>query len=228
MSKKKIMIVAAHPDDEVLGCGGTIARLVEEGYEAYTLILGKGVAARYPTAGGTTEKNKHIAMLQHETQKANKALGIKKVYSFNVPDNKFDSVPLLDIVKKIEQVKKNVRPDIIFTHYKKDLNIDHKITYEAVITASRPLENESVKTIYSFEVLSSTEWNYPLSFSPAVFFDISSSLQKKIQAMSCYASEIREFPHPRSLKAIEINAKTWGIKVGLSTAEAFELVRSII
>lgn len=227
MSKKKIMVIAAHPDDEVLGCGGTIIRLIGEGYDAYTLILGKGIGARFPTEGKNAKKSKSVSILKREMQNANKMLGIKKVYSYDLPDNKFDSVPLLDIVQKIEHVKKNIQPDIIFTHYKKDLNIDHKITYEAVITASRPLENETVKTIFSFEVLSSTEWNYPLSFSPTVFFDISSSLRKKIQALRCYASELREFPHPRSLKAVEINAKSWGVKVGLSSAEAFELVRSI-
>ncbi len=228
MSQKKIMVIAAHPDDEVLGCGGTISRLIEEGYDAYTLILGKGIGARFPTEEKKKEKNRYVNILIREMQNANKLMGVKKVYSFDLPDNKFDSMPLLDIVKKIEQVKKIVQPDIVFTHYKKDLNIDHKITYEAVITASRPLEDETVKTIYSFEVLSSTEWNYPLSFSPTIFFDISSSLKKKIQALKCYTSELREFPHPRSLKAVEINAKNWGVKVGLSSAEAFELVRSII
>jgi LmbE family N-acetylglucosaminyl deacetylase len=226
-NKKKILIIAAHPDDEVLGCGGTIARLVNEGYDAYTLILGRGVGARF-SLEQKTKKNKEINVLKHEMQHANKMLGIKKIYSFNLPDNRFDAVPLLDIVKKIEHVKENIQPDIIFTHYKKDLNIDHKITYEAVITASRPLESESIKTIYSFEILSSTEWNYPLSFSPTVFFDVSSSLEKKIQALKCYTSELRAFPHPRSLKAVEFNAKTWGVKVGLKSAEAFELVRSII
>ncbi|MBN1280625.1 MAG: PIG-L family deacetylase [Candidatus Thermoplasmatota archaeon] len=226
MKKKRVLIIAAHPDDEILGCGGTIARLVNEGYEAYTLIFGKGVGARYDSRNENMEKE--IKILENEMETANKALGVKKVFSFNLPDNRFDSIPLLDIVKKIEEVKNKIQPCLIFTHYKEDLNIDHKITYESVITSSRPLENESVKTIYCFEILSSTEWGYPIRFSPTVFFNISSSLEKKLQALAYYKLELRKFPHPRSLKAVEMNAKIWGVKVGFAAAEAFELVRSVI
>jgi LmbE family N-acetylglucosaminyl deacetylase len=154
-------------------------------------------------------------------------IGVSKVFSFDFPDNRFDSIPLLDIIKKIEEIKKQVKPDVIFTHFRNDLNIDHKKTYEAVITATRLMKDETVKTIYSFEVLSSTEWNYPITFSPNVFFDISYTIDKKINAMECYENEIRRFPHPRSIETIQSNAQTWGSKIGCKYAEAFELVRSI-
>ena len=225
-SKKKILIIAAHPDDEVLGCFGTVARLVKEGYEAYTLILGEGKTSRDEQRVIENKKNE-IEVLNAEIQKANDTIGIKKVFVESFADNRFDSVDLLDIIKVISKVKEEVKPDIIFTHYEHDLNIDHQLTYKAVITATRPMEDECVKEIYSFEILSSTEWNYPLSFSPDVFFDISDTLDVKLDAMKEYNSELCEYPHPRSLEGIELNAKYQGIKVGKKHAEAFKSIRVI-
>jgi len=154
-------------------------------------------------------------------------INIKKTFIEHFPDNRFDSVDLLDIVKAILKVKEEVEPDIIFTHYENDLNIDHQITYQAVVTATRPMENESVKEIYSFEVLSSTEWNYPLSFSPDLFFDISETIELKKEAMKQYDSELCQFPHPRSIEGIELNAKYYGMRVGKAYVEAFKTVRVI-
>jgi LmbE family N-acetylglucosaminyl deacetylase len=216
---KKILIIAAHPDDEVLGCFGTVARLIKEGYEAYTLILSKGKTSR-----GEYE---NIEKLKTEMIQANKYIGIKEVFQKNFPDNSFDSIKLLDIIKEIEKIIKKIKPEIIFTHYEKDLNIDHQLTYKAVITATRPMLNCFVKEIYSFEILSSTEWNYPLSFSPDVYFDISDTLKDKITAMSYYQSELKDFPHPRSLEGIELNAKYHGMRIGKKAAEAFKCVRII-
>ncbi len=223
---KKILIVAAHPDDEVLGCFGTVARLIQEGNEAYTLILGEGKTSR-DEERLVEQKKDEIALLNGEIQDANNVIGIKKVFVESFPDNRFDSVDLLDIVKVVSKVKEEVRPDIIFTHYKNDLNIDHRITYNAVITATRPMEDECVKEIYSFEILSSTEWNYPLSFSPDTFYDISSTLKLKTEAMAAYSSELCQYPHPRSLEGIELNAKYQGMRVGKKCIEAFESIRVI-
>ena len=221
---KKILIVAAHPDDEVLGCFGTVARLIKEGYEAYTLILGEGKTSR-DGKRDVSEKLGEISLLHREIKKANDTVGIKKVFIESFPDNRFDSVDLLDIIKVIAKVKDEVKPDIIFTHYENDLNIDHQITYKAVVTATRPMEDECVKEIYSFEILSSTEWNYPLAFSPDTFFDISKTVDLKIKAMEAYSSELCLYPHPRSIKGIELNAKYQGMRVGKQAVEAFKSIR---
>ena len=216
---KRILIVAAHPDDEVLGCFGTVARLINEGYEAYTLILGEGKTSR------DGYKKDALLFLQDEIKEANNTIGIKKVFVENFPDNRFDSVDLLDIIKVILKVKEEVKPEIIFTHYENDLNIDHQITYQAVLTATRPMKDECVKEIYSFEILSSTEWRYPISFSPDTYFDISNTLNLKLQAMKAYKSELCQYPHPRSIPGIELNAKYHGMRVGKVAVEAFKSIR---
>ena len=172
-------------------------------------------------------KKDELDILNSEIKNANDIIGIKKTFIYNFPDNRFDSVDLLDIIKVVSKVKEEVRPDIIFTHYEKDLNIDHQITYKAVITATRPTKEECVKEIYSFEILSSTEWNYPLTFSPDTFFDIEDTLDLKISAMKEYKSELCIYPHPRSIEGIELNAKYNGMRVGKKYVEAFKSVRVI-
>jgi len=221
-----ILIIAAHPDDEVLGCGGTIARLNKEGYKISTLILGEGISSR-DDVRDVKKREKDILELKEEAKRANAILGVKEVFFHDFPDNRFDTVPFLDIVKVIEKIKNNIKPEIIFTHYEKDLNIDHQITYKAVITATRPIKGETVKEMYSFELPSSTEWNYPLSFFPNVFYDISGTIDVKLRALEEYKTELREYPHPRSLEGVELIAKNWGMKVGLNYAEAFTIVRII-
>lgn len=223
---RRVLVVAAHPDDEIMGCGGTVAKLSNDGCEVYTLILGEGIASRYEKNVKQKAKSQ-IEELKKQAYAANEIIGVKKVFIHNFPDNRFDTVPLLDLVKVIEQTKQKTRPTIVFTHYEKDLNIDHQLTYKAVITATRPLPNEVVREIYSFEVLSSTEWGYPTIFSPNVFFDISDTIDLKTKAMSAYKSELKEFPHPRSLKSIRLSAEYWAIRVGLRCVEPFETVRII-
>lgn len=224
--RKKILVIAAHPDDEILGCGGTIARLIKEGFEAYTLILGEGITSREAKGRGHKGKSQ-VRELKEEMRRANSIIGVKEVFDYGFPDNSFDTVPLLDIVKVIEKIKDKIKPSIVFTHYEKDLNIDHCIIYKAVITAARPMQKESVKDILSFEVPSSTGWSYPLSFSPDVFFDITSTLELKLRALSEYKLELKGPDHPRSLKGVELNSGYWGLNVGLKHAEVFKSVRSI-
>ncbi len=226
MKTKKILIVAAHPDDEVLGCGGTMARLAREGHEVYALILGEGITSRYMKREGGLG-SKAIKDLKGYTSNAAKLLKIRQIFTKDLPDNRFDACEFLDIVKIVEEIKAKVRPDVIYTHHRADLNIDHRITFEAVLTACRPLPGETVKKIISFEVPSSTEWNYPCSFQPNVYMDISGTLKTKIAAMKAYKSEIRKWPHPRSVEAITILAKKRGVDSGLKAAEAFELVRLV-
>lgn len=221
---KTILIVAAHPDDEVLGCFGTVAKMIEQGYEAFTLILSPGKASR-----NTFEANE-IEILKGETIQANNSIGIKEVFQAEFPDNMFDSVPILNIVKKIEEIKEKVKPEIIFTHHIGDLNVDHQITHKAVLTATRPMKGECVKAIYAMEVPSATEWNgysRDTAFIPNIFSDIKNTIDKKIKAMELYKSELREYPHPRSLEYLKELAKTNGAKSGLDYAECFQLVRKI-
>ncbi len=223
---KRVLIIAAHPDDEILGCGATAARLVSEGYDVSTLILGEGITSRDDTRD-RDGRMKEVGDLNAQIRKANKIIGIKNIHTFDLPDNRFDTVPLLDVIKLIERIKNDIRPEIVFTHYWNDLNIDHNVTYKAVLTATRPFHGEPVKEIFCFEILSSTEWEYPLTFSPNIFFDVTTTLELKKMAMLKYTSEIREFPHPRSIKAIELNSKNWGMKIGVKYAESFLCVRSL-
>ncbi len=224
-----ILVIAAHPDDEVLGCGGTMARLAMEGNDVYTLILGEGVTSR-DKKRDRINREKDLGELKNHIIEANKLLGVKKTYTFDFPDNRFDTVALLDIIKAIEEVKGDVSPDIMFTHHHGDLNVDHNITFRAALTACRPIKDESVKEVYSFEIPSSTEWNAPSSityFMPDYFVDVSKGIEAKNNALKEYKSELRDFPHPRSLEALELNAKQWAIKVGLEVVEAFKTIRII-
>tara|TARA_Y100001958_G_C21171725_1_gene503382 strand:+ start:364 stop:1053 length:690 start_codon:yes stop_codon:yes gene_type:complete len=223
---KNLLIVAAHADDEVLGCFGTVARLINEGYSAYTLILGEGKTSRDEKRDVDNQKDA-IDALNQEIKKSNDTIGIKNVFLENFPDNRFDHVDLLDIVKRVSNVIEKVNPEIIFTHYENDLNIDHKLTFRAVLTATRPMKNQVVKKIYSFEILSSTEWKFPLSFSPDTFFDISETIDLKIKAMNEYQSELMDYPHPRSIEGIKLNAKYHGMRTGIEYAEAFKTIRVI-
>ena len=225
---KQILIIAAHPDDEVLGCGGTIARLTKEGHDVYAAILGEGITSRYDKR---EQADRELMNKLHDrSQQVSKVIGVKELFLFDLPDNRFDTVPLLDIVKIIESLIERLQPQIVYTHHSGDLNIDHVITHRAVMTATRPTENCSVKEIYTFEVPSSTEWafgQFRPAFQPNVFMDISATLETKIQAMQIYESEIRHFPHPRSSQVLRAIAERWGSDVGLSAAEAFQLTRSI-
>ncbi|MHA1744155.1 MAG: PIG-L deacetylase family protein [Candidatus Heimdallarchaeota archaeon] len=222
----KILVVVAHPDDEVLGCGGTIAKHVQNGNEVYCLIMGEGVSSRYKRR--EMAKKEELKALKAEAKKAAEILGIKKVFFKDFPDNRFDTVPLLEIIKAIEEIKEEIKPDIIYTHYLGDLNVDHRITFEAVLTACRPLPRETTQEIYSFEVPSATEWNFQSKqFMPNVFVDISETFNRKIEALKAYRSEIREYPHPRSPESLEIVAKRWGLVVGGGLVEPFVLIRLI-
>ncbi len=224
----RVLVIAAHPDDEVLGCGGTIAKHTLQGDEVYCLILGEGITSRYNQRGEAKEEE--LKQLKAEAEQAAKLLGIKKVFFRDFPDNRFDTVPLLEIVKAIEEVKEGLKPEIVYTHHQGDLNVDHQLAFRATLTACRPVKGETVKGIYSFEVPSSTEWNSPEAenyFVPNVFVNISETFGKKMEALKAYKSEAQEYPHPRSPETLEAIAKRWGGSVGMGLAEAFRLVRWI-
>ena len=222
-----ILVIAAHPDDEVLGCGGTIAREAIEGNEVYISILGEGVTSRYEHR--EKADSELISKLHNQSNQVASFLGAKEIFMYNLPDNQFDTVPLLDVVKIIEGLVDKLAPTVIYTHHCSDLNIDHTITHRATLTATRPFPGQPVKDIFAFEIPSSTEWAFGQlqgSFNPNVFVDISKTLDKKIKALEIYVEETRTFPHPRSQEALRSTAKYRGSAAGFAAAEGFEVIRS--
>ena len=225
------MVVVAHPDDEVLGMGATIHHLVQN-YKCHieVVILGEGITSR----SSKRERDQWETELeQHQShiEAARQILGYHRYRSYHYPDNRFDGVELLDLIKVVETEKQRINPSIIFTHHGGDTNIDHRRTFEAVLTAIRPMQDETVQSLFSFEIPSSTEWqafHAPMPWQPNVFLNISAdNLQAKIQAIEAYSYERRPFPHPRSPEALEALARIHGIRVGTNLAEAFLLVRHI-
>ena len=220
--KKKILVVVAHPDDEVLGIGGTLASHAKAGDEISCLFLADGETSR---AAGD---NATINARQEAAHKAAKILGIQHLFFGKFPDNKMDSVPLLDVVQEVERYIQDIKPDVIYTHHQGDLNIDHQITYRSVMTASRPIPDTFfVKQIFCFETLSSTEWGVHETFIPNTYHDIEGSFTAKIKALECYENEMRAEPHPRSYKVVEALAIKRGSESGLQKAEALDCKRLI-
>ncbi|MEK7218732.1 MAG: PIG-L family deacetylase [Patescibacteria group bacterium] len=220
------LVIAAHPDDEVLGCGGTIARLAGEGQDVHILILGEGATSRY--AQRTEAPAADLRRLREQAHKAAALLGAKGVTVHGLPDNRFDTVPLLDIVKAIETHVNRLQPETMFVQHGGDLNIDHALTFRAALTAARPMAGAPVKRVYAYEVPSSTEWSFGQfapAFRPNTFVDIGATFRRKQEAMALYEEEARAFPHPRSPEALEAHARYWGSAAGLEAAEAFQLIR---
>lgn len=224
-NSQKMFVVAAHPDDEVLGCGGTIAKAVSAGVDVSVLLLGEGPTSRQGSSA--------VSERTHATDSAQIAaqtLGVTNVYYGALPDNKFDTVPILDVIKIIEKHAEEIQPDLVITHHSGDLNIDHSITHRAVMTAFRPLPETKQVTVWGFEVLSSTEYATPNAmptFVPNVYVNISKFLSEKVSALEAYRSEMRAFPHPRSFEAVEHLAKLRGAHSGCNAAEAFVLYRAL-
>ncbi len=222
-----VLVIAAHPDDEVLGCGGTISKYAQKGEAVYTAILGQGISSRFDTPQQASKKE--IDALHKQSRNAASVLGVKDLFMYDLPDNRFDTVALLDIIKPVEKLIERLKPHTIFTHHTGDLNIDHQLVHRAVLTATRPMADCPVKSIYAFEVPSATEWSFDQfnGFAPNYFVDISSFVDKKVEAMAQYSGELRSFPHPRSEKYIRHLAALRGGSVGKDCCEAFMLVRQI-
>lgn len=222
-----VLVVAAHPDDEVLGCGGTMARHAASGDDVFALILGEGMMAREEKGEGAwTREAKE--RLRRDARKAASILGVRDVAFLDYPDNRMDTVPLLDIIRSIEESVRKSVPEIIYTHHPGDLNVDHGIVARSVLTATRPVPGCTVGEVCAFEVLSSTEWAFGHeSFRPNCFVDIEKHLGTKIDALRAYETEVQPYPHPRSVEAVTSLARRRGSQSGLMAAEAFCLLRRV-
>lgn len=214
---RKVMVVAAHPDDEVLGCGGTLIRHSQLGDDIHIVTLTDGVGSR--EAGGEAARNEALEFVVKKLGATNKA--------FSFPDNQMDTIPFLQIVQSIEAELDRYSPDLIYTHHYSDLNIDHKLCHQAVLTAVRPQPDCSVKEILCFEVPSATDWGASSNFNPNKFVRITEQLEEKETLLNAYEVELRAYPHARSKEAIWSRSIFRGTQVGLEHAEAFFIARKI-
>ena len=224
-----ILVVAAHPDDEVLGCGASVAKWADAGKEVHVVILAEGATSR-DSARNPESRIEELSTLEKSAQSAGKILGVTSVRLLNFPDNRMDSVDRLDVIKTVRAQIERVKPETVVTHHSGDLNIDHRITHQAVVTACRPQPGESVRRLLAFEVPSSTEWQPPDSgpvFQPNWFEDVSITLDRKLQALEIYTKEMRPWPHSRSFQAVEHLSRWRGSSVGCEAAEAFVLMREV-
>ena len=226
---KNILVVAAHPDDEILGCGGSLLHFRNKGYKIKILFMADGESSRK-----IKRKKKYELITKRESQAklvSKRSKFLPPVF-FRYPDNQMDSVPLLEIVKKIEKEIKLFKPNIIFTHFENDLNVDHKITFNAVLTATRPRSKTFVDQIFCFEVTSSTNFSFYSDrnkiFNPNVYIDINKFIKKKLSLLKLYKTEMRAWPHPRSIHGVLNLAKNRGSQIGTKFSEAFINVREII
>jgi len=222
MCANTILVVAAHPDDEVLGCGGTIAQHCDNGDNVCLLLMADGVTSRLIDVDVDQRKS--------AAKESAKLLGVKELIQLSLPDNRMDSIPILEIIQMIEEVVDRIKPSIVYTHHHGDLNIDHVITNRAVMTACRPLPSSTVNAIYGFEVLSSTGWGGNEvcdQFSPTYFVDVTVFYDKKIAALGFYSEEMADFPHARSVEAVNALMTLRGAQSGIHKAEAFTVLRLI-
>ena len=228
--KKSILVVAAHPDDEVLGCGGAMVKHLENGDDVHVIILAEGMTSR-DINRNREGRSSDLTTLAETAKKANSIIGVTSLYLHDFPDNRMDSLDLLDVVKVVESFIEKYKPAVVYTHHRGDVNIDHTVIHDAVIAATRPQPGHCVKTVLFFETASSTEWRPSQSqnsFSPNWFVNISGDgLERKLKALDAYTTEMRPFPHARSVKALEYLAKWRGANIGCDAAEGFMLGRQI-
>ena len=225
-----VLVVAAHPDDEVLGCGGTIARHADAGDQVQVLIVAEGATSRQQQRN-RLQAGDELSVLAQAAQMAGSILGAAGVELLDFPDNRLDSLDRLDLIKRLEERIDRHQPQVVYVHHAGDVNVDHRRLHEAVVTACRPTPGHPVRRLLSFEVASSSEWQPPGSapaFQPNWFVDISDQWQRKREALVAYASEMRPWPHARSLEALEHLARWRGAQVGVEAAEAFCLLRQLV
>ncbi|WP_433503780.1 PIG-L deacetylase family protein [Pseudonocardia halophobica] len=217
-----VVVLAAHPDDELLGIGGTLAKHARAGDEVHAVILAEGATSRYDAD--------MVDVLADAAKRAADVLGLASVRNCSLPDQRLDALPLVDVTQTIERVLGELQPETVYTHFPGDVNCDHGVVGRAAWTACRPYAAPLLRRFAVFETPSSTEWAWPTSdaaFTPGLFVDISDTLDTKLRAMACYASELRTYPHPRSLQALAERAAYWGSRVGRPAAEPLHVLREL-
>ncbi|HET9385259.1 MAG TPA: PIG-L deacetylase family protein [Gemmatimonadales bacterium] len=212
---RRILVIAAHPDDELLGCGGTVALHARAGDAVTSVIVCEGESLRYGPNG--------VGQGEH-TRRAAAVLGVDDVRTLGLPDQRLDTLSLLDIIQPLERIVREVRPQVVYCQYGGDANLDHAIVFKAQLVATRPVE-PWIEAVYAFDTASSTEWGYPRTFIPDTWVEITATLEQKLAAMACYESEVRDYPHPRSLQALRHRAHAWGNQACMDAAEVFMTVR---
>lgn len=225
---QKILVVVAHPDDEILGMGGTIAKLSAEGKEVHVLIVTDGSSAQYRDSA---DLQKIIEAKKQETLNACNQVGVKSIHYGGLPDMRLDVTPHIQVNQAIEKVIDEIQPDTVFTHFYGDVNLDHQCVFKSVMVAVRPVADQVVQEVYCFNVPSSTEWNVftaSTMFMPNVVVNISKFAEKKYAALKEYNTELRDFPHPRSIEHVCRQDEAEGLKAGLLSAESFMLVRKVV
>jgi LmbE family N-acetylglucosaminyl deacetylase len=218
----RVLVVAAHPDDEILGVGGTVAAHVDRGDSVQLAIMCGNGSVRY--------SKDDASQIHAEAQKAAGILGVNDLLLGSLPDQRLDTLPISQVAAEIESLLRSREPQIIYSHFCGDINRDHRVLAEAIMVAARPYAAPFVQEILMYETPSSTEWGFPQlspSFQPNVFTDITATLEKKVQAFACYSAEICPEPHPRSLTALRDRARYWGSLVNRHAAEPFVSVRSL-
>ena len=222
----KILVIAPHADDEVLGCGGSIKKHSNQGDEVYLCIVTKAYTPDW--------NQEFIDNRAKEIARASEILGIKETFFLNFPTVKLDTVPQKDINDALTRLIEKIKPEILYIPHRSDLNRDHQIVFGSALVAARTKPGSSIKKVYSYETLSVTECGNPKIdklddvFLPNVYVDISDTISDKLRAMECYMSEVKKFPHPRSLKGIIVLSEKRGMEAGFENAEAFMIVKELI
>ncbi len=218
----RILVIAAHPDDEVLGCGGVIARHVAQGDQVSVAVVTRGDPALFAA--------EFVNQVRHECREALAVLGIADLHFLDFPAPKLDMVPGHELADALRRLIHTLSAEVVYLPHRGDIHADHQAVFQATLVAARPIQNCPVRRLLCYETLSETEWAAPFgddAFIPTVFVDITATLSRKLEAMRCYTTQLTEFPHPRSLAGIETLARFRGVTVGVPAAEAFMLIREI-
>ena len=229
MLGNRILIVAAHPDDDILGCGGVMARCRKEGAAVKVVFLGEGSTSRFDASDRDgPEALAAIAERRNAAKKALDILGLEDITFHDLSCGRFDRAPILEIGKIIEAEIEAFKPDTVFTHSHVDANNDHGIAFQATLQASRPGALNHVANVLSYEVPTSTEWRFTETFTPNYFIGIEDEIDAKIKAMAAYGSEQKPYPFPRSAEGLRALAMVRGMQAGIPYAEAFQVIRGIL